>query len=99
MAQLYLLFRAIFELFPITILPWGFYFIPFVLGKKNANSQVEDLQLDYDSSVFTKKGTMKILSVDDHSPISSLKNTEDIKGKLLSFQEKTNEDDQALSLN
>lgn len=99
MAQLYLLFRAIFQLFPITILPWGFYFIPFVLGKKNANSQVEDLQLDYDSSVLTKKGTNKMLSVDDRSPILSIKNTEDLKGKLLSFQEKTNEEEQAISLN
>jgi hypothetical protein len=96
---LYLLFRAIFQLFPITILPWGFYFIPFVIGKKNQTSQIEDIQFEPESGMTFKEKS--VMSVEDKNSILNSKRKSGLNEKLLlSFQEKVVEDDtKTLSLN
>ena len=95
------MFRAIFQLLPITILPWGFYFIPFVLGKKTKTSQIEDIHFEPESAVQRQSSVMspeERNSLMNQTVNSKLKSGINEK-LLLSFQEKTNEDDPALSLN
>ena len=94
MAQLYILIRAIFQILPITILPWGFYFIPFVLGKKFPIDQMEDIH--FEESLLSKNliKDKSFLSLDDkNSPSFRIKN-EIMENKLLSLHDKTREDDE-----
>ena len=95
------MFRAIFQLLPITILPWGFYFIPFVLGKKTKTSQIEDIHFDPESAVIQHQSS--VMSPEDRNSLMNQTVNSKLKSGLnekllLSFQEKTNEDDPALSL-